>query len=80
MGHLLIPGAGGGVEVKQHSQWGTGSSSKENLLSEERKGIGKAKNGTCPSHYPCPFILLLAFEIYGKSGLFYNNPLNHVVE
>lgn len=51
------------------------------LSEEERKGIGKAKNDTCPSHYFCPFILLLAFEICEKNGPFYNNnPLNYEVK
>lgn len=36
------------------------------LPEEERKGVAKAKNDTRPSHAPCSFILLLAFEIYEK--------------
>lgn len=41
------------------------------LLSEERKGIlGRQKSDTCPSHSPCPFILLLAFEVYEKMDHF----------
>lgn len=39
----------------------------------------KMKNDKCSPHSLCPFILLLAFEIYKKNGPSYNNiPLNYL--
>lgn len=47
LGYLPVLGAGGGDGVEQHSESGTGGSSKEHQSAVARrreKGIGKAKN------------------------------------